>query len=215
MFSPEYWQVRATLVNDRATLGVPLAVQRQEWEDGVAGVALPEGVTTELAAPGDIPGEWVRGAAAEGDAAVLLVHGGGFSAGSCRTHRELAARLSLASGVPVLTFDYRLAPEHPFPAALDDTVAAYRALLAQGIAPTRLVIAGDSASGGVAVLALGRPCDEGREHRDTCRRRPAVLARKPGARGKYLPGWRGCARPAGITSICRPGRPAAAAHPRW
>lgn len=161
MFSPEYWQVRATLVNDRATLGVPLAVQRQEWEDGVAGVALPEGVTTELAAPGDIPGEWVRGAAAEGDAAVLLVHGGGFSAGSCRTHRELAARLSLASGVPVLTFDYRLAPEHPFPAALDDTVAAYRALLAQGIAPTRLVIAGDSAGGGLALSALLRLRDEG------------------------------------------------------
>ncbi len=161
MFSPEYWQVRATLVNDRATLGVPLAVQRQEWEDGVAGVALPAGVAVEPAALGDLPGEWVRGPAADGDAAVLLVHGGGFSAGSCRTHRELAARLSLASGVPVLTFDYRLAPEHPFPAALDDTVAAYRALLARGIAPARIVIAGDSAGGGLALSALLRLRDEG------------------------------------------------------
>lgn len=86
--------------------------------------------------------------------AVFYVHGGGFAMGSPATHRELGVRLARAAGCPVWLPDYRLAPEHPFPAGLDDVVAAYRGLVAEGIDPARIVIAGDSAGGGLVVSSL-------------------------------------------------------------
>ena len=88
------------------------------------------------------------------DAVVLYLHGGGYCIGSLATHRPLAGRIALASGCRVVTLDYRLAPEHPFPAAVDDACAAYRDLLAGGSAPHRLAVAGDSAGGGLAVALL-------------------------------------------------------------
>jgi monoterpene epsilon-lactone hydrolase len=78
---------------------------------------------------------------------MLYLHGGGFVFGSPVFYRRLAAQLSAASGMPVLVLDYRLAPEHPFPAAADDAIAAYRWLLGDGYRPERLVVAGDSAGG--------------------------------------------------------------------
>jgi monoterpene epsilon-lactone hydrolase len=85
--------------------------------------------------------------------AVLYVHGGGFVAGAPVNHRPLTRRLAAGLGCPVYSVDYRLAPEHPFPAALDDCLAVYRALLAKGIAPKKIAFGGDSA-GGNLVLAL-------------------------------------------------------------
>ena len=85
--------------------------------------------------------------------AILYLHGGGMVAGSPATHRALTWRLAARVGVPVYAVDYRLAPEHPFPAAFDDVLAAYRALLARGISGTHVVVAGDSA-GGNLTLAL-------------------------------------------------------------
>ena len=88
------------------------------------------------------------------DAAVLYLHGGGYCIGSLDSHRGLGGRLALATGSTVAMLDYRLAPEHPFPAAVDDAVAAYRDLLSLGIRPDRLAIAGDSAGGGLTVATL-------------------------------------------------------------
>jgi acetyl esterase/lipase len=85
---------------------------------------------------------------------MLYLHGGGYVVGSIATHRGLAGRLSQAAAARVLLVDYRLAPEHPFPAAVDDAAGAYRWLLAQGIEPARLVIAGDSAGGGLTIATL-------------------------------------------------------------
>ncbi|MGH7385416.1 MAG: alpha/beta hydrolase fold domain-containing protein, partial [Candidatus Rokuibacteriota bacterium] len=85
---------------------------------------------------------------------VLYLHGGGYVIGSPRSHRHLAAAIARAAATDALLLDYRLAPEHPYPAAVDDATAAYRWLLDQGVAPERIVIAGDSAGGGLTVAAL-------------------------------------------------------------
>jgi acetyl esterase/lipase len=85
---------------------------------------------------------------------ILYLHGGAFLAGSIRTHRHLAARLAGAAGVRAVLFDYRLAPEHPFPAALDDALSAYRHLLASGYEARHIALAGDSAGGGLVFSLL-------------------------------------------------------------
>jgi monoterpene epsilon-lactone hydrolase len=81
------------------------------------------------------------------DRAILYLHGGGYIMGSINTHRELIARLSKAAQARILALDYRLAPEHPFPAPVEDATAAYRWMLAQGLKPSRIAVAGDSAGG--------------------------------------------------------------------
>ena len=95
-------------------------------------------------------------AAPEGrqDRGVLYLHGGGYVLGSLNTHAELMGRIARACQAPVLGVDYRLAPEHPYPAALEDALASYGRLLANGIAPERIVITGDSAGGGLTLACL-------------------------------------------------------------
>ena len=101
-----------------------------------------------------VPAEMVRADGASGDGVTLYLHGGGYVIGSPATHREFAKRLSAATGGGVLAIDYRLAPEHPFPAPVEDAVAAYQWLLEQGYDPARISIGGDSAGGGLAVATL-------------------------------------------------------------
>jgi epsilon-lactone hydrolase len=104
-----------------------------------------------------VAGEWVRGprVPVRGDAVVMYMHGSGFVFCSLRTHRGLVARISSACGLPVFSLDYRLGPEHRFPAAHDDALAAYRWLLSRGYAPEQIVVAGDSAGGHLAVSLAG------------------------------------------------------------
>jgi acetyl esterase/lipase len=101
-----------------------------------------------------LPGEWVDGPWANTDRVVLFLHGGAFVMGSPASHRELAARISAVGGARVLSPDFRLAPEHAFPAALEDTKWAYRWLLDQGNTPSRIAIGGESSGGGLALQAL-------------------------------------------------------------
>ncbi len=115
------------------------------------------GVKTVAIAPErgpEIAAEWLEPPAARAGAALLYLHGGGYVIGSPRSHRHLAAALAGAGAAATLLPDYRLAPEHLFPAAVDDAVAAYRWLLACGIAPAGITIAGDSAGGGLTVATL-------------------------------------------------------------
>ena len=111
-------------------------------------------IKREVVSAGGVEAEWVSAPDADAGRAVLYLHGGGYVIGSINTHRSLAARLSRASGARVLVIDYRLAPEHPHPAAVDDAVAAYRWMLAQGLKPARITVAGDSAGGGLTVATL-------------------------------------------------------------
>ena len=111
-------------------------------------------VTCTTVSAGGVPAEWLAGPGADASRAILYLHGGGYTAGSLVTHRQLAGWLAKASAARVLLIDYRLGPEHPHPAAVDDAVAAYQYLLTQGIAPGRIVIGGDSAGGGLGAAAL-------------------------------------------------------------
>jgi acetyl esterase/lipase len=126
--------------------------------------ALIDGTAVETVDVAGVPSEWVRPAVVVApDACVLYLHGGGYVIGSCNTHRPLASHLGARAGLPVLVIDYRLAPEHPYPAAVDDALTAYDWLLARGFDPARVVVAGDSAGGGLtlatllALRARGRP----------------------------------------------------------
>ena len=112
-------------------------------------------------ASGGIPGEWISAPGAAEDRVLLYLHGGGYAMGSIQSHGGLVGRLSRAGGVRALAIDYRLAPEHPFPAGLQDAMAAYRWLLEQGFAPEKIVIGGDSAGGGLTLAALVSLRDEG------------------------------------------------------
>jgi len=103
---------------------------------------------------GGVPAEWVAAPGCDPTRAVLYLHGGGYAIGSINTHRRLAYDIAAASGARVLLIDYRLAPEHPFPAAVDDAAKAWRWLLKQGFDTGRLAIAGDSAGGGLAIATL-------------------------------------------------------------
>lgn len=141
----------------RPVLGTRLspARQRQVIEALMRFPVLPKGTTVEHTVLGGVPADRVVTATSDPDHALLYLHGGAYLVGSPRTHRAVAAHLAHATGAVAHVLDYRLAPEHPYPAAVDDALAAYRALLDSGIAPERIVVAGDSAGGGLALaLAL-------------------------------------------------------------
>lgn len=130
---------------------ISVAAQRA-WLERLAAIGvMPRGVVSQALPVGGVPGvRWqdLRAPACRAGS-VLFLHGGGYCVGSPRTHRALAAWLARDTGLPVVVPDYRLAPEHPFPAALDDALAAYDRLAAEG----PVLVAGDSAGGGLA-LAL-------------------------------------------------------------
>src|SRR5271155_2333941 len=103
---------------------------------------------------GGVKAEWIVPPNAAADRVILYLHGGGYVMGSINTHRAMIARIARASEARALALDYRLAPEHKFPAAVDDATAAYRWLLAQGYKPGKIAVSGDSAGGGLVLAAL-------------------------------------------------------------
>lgn len=127
---------------------------RAQYDKAERFFKLPSGVVVEPVRVGALPAEWLRPAGARADATVLYLHGGGYAIGSAKSHRHLAAAIAKAAGTPALLVDYRRAPEHPFPAAVEDAVASYRWLLGTGHPSRRIVVAGDSAGGGLTVATL-------------------------------------------------------------
>lgn len=111
-------------------------------------------VTCEAVSAGGVPSEWIVPPGAADDRVILYLHGGGYVMGSINTHRAMIARIARAAQSRALALDYRLAPENPFPAAVDDATAAYGWLLAQGYEPGKIVISGDSAGGGLTLATL-------------------------------------------------------------
>ncbi len=101
-----------------------------------------------------VPGEWIIPAGAESERVILYLHGGAYNAGSTRSHRALAGNIAYAARARALTIDYRLAPEHPYPAALVDAFSAYKWLLDLAIRPGQVTITGDSAGGGLTIALL-------------------------------------------------------------
>ena len=153
--SPELEQVIA-LVKSReidesqgATEG-----RRRSFERMIDGFTIDVPAKYNRVNAGGVTAEWVRADGASDSKVVLYLHGGGYIIGSPRTHRPMLAELSQASGARVLALDYRLAPEHPFPAPVEDSTAAYRWLLNEGYDPARIAVAGDSAGGGLTVAMM-------------------------------------------------------------
>ena len=163
MPSPEGVQIRSNLLAFKAAQGqgapAPLSEQRASFDvlvENYVGhpIPLPEGTRVESVDVDGIPAAWIYPPDAETERVVLYLHGGFYILGSLKSHRDLVARLSSAAGVRSLLLDYRLAPEHVFPAALDDALTAYRWLLARGTKPEHIVLAGDSAGGGLTLALL-------------------------------------------------------------
>jgi monoterpene epsilon-lactone hydrolase len=128
--------------------------QRAQYDRAEKAFPVSPAVRVEPLCAPVAPAEWLRPSSARDDAVVLYLHGGGYVIGSPRSHRHLAGAIASAAGMVALLLDYRRAPECPFPAALDDTLAAYHWLLDTGFSPERVVIAGDSAGGGLTIATL-------------------------------------------------------------
>ncbi|HXT81754.1 MAG TPA: alpha/beta hydrolase [Acetobacteraceae bacterium] len=152
MTDPEIVKLRAMLAaRPRAS---EIAQMRIDLDARGKAFGLPSDVTVQSVDANGVRAEWTSTPDADRSNAILYLHGGGYVIGSLESHRHLAAETGRASGARTLAIDYRLAPEHPFPAPVEDSVAAYRYLLASGIAPNRIAVAGDSAGGGLVVAAL-------------------------------------------------------------
>lgn len=122
--------------------------------DRISNVPKPSWLSWRPVVAGGIPAEWISTDQSSAEILLLYLHGGGYVSGSPRTHRRLIGEIARAAGVRVLAPDYRLGPEFAFPAAVEDAWSVYWWLLEQGVNPSRLVIAGDSAGGGLTVALL-------------------------------------------------------------
>jgi acetyl esterase/lipase len=120
----------------------------QRWGDVAAE---PRGVDYDETGVGGVPAMWLRPAGGAADRVLLCLHGGGFVCGSMYSHRRVYAHIAKRTGVPALVLNYRQLPEHPHPAAAEDTAAAYRWLMAEGFDHRRIAAVGDSAGGGLAL----------------------------------------------------------------
>jgi monoterpene epsilon-lactone hydrolase len=156
MASPESQRIKRWLIQNIKNAPLPTSIQeaRVHLEGMSSWVPLPADTRVEPIEAGGVPGEWVSAPDADPENRILCLHGGGYTMGSSKATHVLASWFSTASKSRALVIDYRLAPEHPFPAALEDTIAAYRWLLDQGIPSRRIVIVGLSAGGGLALSAL-------------------------------------------------------------
>lgn len=134
--------------------GKPVELSRRDWEAAARLFVLPAGARFERIDVAGMAAEWMDMPQVNRERTVLLLHGGGYNSGSPRTARMLAAMLGRTANMRVLVPDYRLAPEHPFPAGVMDALKAYGFLLQQGYEARNIVFAGDSAGGGLALSAL-------------------------------------------------------------
>jgi epsilon-lactone hydrolase len=139
---------------------IPDLRQQVEKSAGMFG-KLPARIEASPFSINGLSAEWIMPAAATKDKLILYFHGGGYVVGSCPAHRSIVAKFVKGSGVGALLFGYRLAPENPFPAALEDSLAAYRWLLAKGVSPSHIVFVGDSAGGGLCLATLIALRDQG------------------------------------------------------
>lgn len=150
----ELQNLLALLASQADTKTLPIAERRKIDDEYGDQFSLPEGIKVEPVTTASFKGEWVKARGVRTDSVLIYLHGGAYVFCSPRSHRHLVAALSEATNAAAFALDYRLAPEHPFPAAIEDSVAAYRWLLDQGVAPNRITIAGDSAGGGLTVATM-------------------------------------------------------------
>jgi monoterpene epsilon-lactone hydrolase len=156
MASPESVLVRQYLMAAKAsqTAGTDIETARQGLEALSALTPVAPDINVEKISIEGIPAEWVTAPNAVEDRVFLYLHGGAYIMGSCNTHRYIASKLARSTAARVLVPEYRLAPENPFPAAIEDAVKVYRWLISSGFAPDKIIIGGDSAGGGLTLATL-------------------------------------------------------------
>ncbi len=152
MDNPEIEAIRGALKATPRPAG--LAERRARLDSFGARYTLPADVRTEPVDANGVPAEWTMTPSADPDRVVMFLHGGAYISGSIASHRHVMAELGRQAAARTLALGYRLAPEHPFPAALDDAIAGYRFLLSSGYDPARITLAGESAGGGLAIATL-------------------------------------------------------------
>jgi acetyl esterase/lipase len=152
MSDPEILALRA-IIAERVRSD-DIAQRRRDIDARGLQYKLAADARVEAVSAGGVKAEWSATADAEPAKVVLYLHGGGYVIGSLDSHRHLVVEVGRAARARTLAIDYRMAPEHPFPAAVDDALAAYRFLLAEGVQPAAITIAGDSAGGGLVVAAM-------------------------------------------------------------
>ncbi|SIR99597.1 alpha/beta hydrolase [Microbacterium sp. RURRCA19A] len=150
------WTVEFTAAPDMS-----LPVLRWVFEDWQRATAEPEDVTYRSTSIGGVPGILVTPLEADRDRVLLVLHGGGFALGSSASHRKMAGHLAKAAGSSAFVADFRLAPEHPYPAQLDDADAVIDALIADGIAAEAITPVGDSAGASIAIATVLRRLQRG------------------------------------------------------
>jgi acetyl esterase/lipase len=136
------------------TEGLDIPAARASFEMIAQVFPVAADIKREPASANGVPGEWITAPNSTDAATIFYLHGGGYTIGSVNTHADMVSRICRASGARAFSLDYRLAPENPFPAAVEDATKAYRWLLGQGIRPESIVISGDSAGGGLSLAAL-------------------------------------------------------------
>ncbi len=136
--------------------------ERRKRLDALGGqYALPTDVRVEAVDANGVAAEWTTTPGADPGRVIMFLHGGGYISGSLDSHRHMVAQAGREARARTLALGYRLAPEHPFPAALEDAIAGYRFLLSQGLEPKHIAVAGESAGGGLAIATLVSVRDAG------------------------------------------------------
>jgi len=161
---PEIRALRDAFIATAPAPGAP----KPTWPERRAGIdamaaftPLPDGVEVTPITLGGVPAERIVPRGADRTRTIFYLHGGGYCIGGCASHRNWVASMADKAGATAFTVDYRLAPEHPFPAAVDDALAAWRALLAEGRDAARTVVSGDSAGGGLTLATAVAARDAG------------------------------------------------------
>lgn len=147
--------LRAKLKKETFTMNTSIEKFREDCEKGAARSAkIPKNIQIKEQFIEGIKSEWLIPDGANPEKLILYIHGGGYVSGSCSDHRGFVSKFAKFTGVKNLIFEYRLAPENPFPAALDDSVKIYNWLLASGYQPENILMAGESAGGGLCLATL-------------------------------------------------------------
>jgi len=154
MPSAEHEEIVAMMAGGLGLEALSLEEQRAAMETSAVLFPAEADITAQETDAGGVPADWITVDGSETERMVLYLHGGAYVMGSRNTHRGLAGRIARTADARILLPDYRLAPEHPFPAAVEDAMTCWRWLLAQGHAPDHMAIAGDSAGGGLTLATL-------------------------------------------------------------
>lgn len=163
MASPQLAELIEGMRANAPDFGAPPLEVRQVFEELLAGMPAPEGASFTPTELGGVPALECRAGEGATQGVLLYFHGGGYISGSAQGYRGLATSIAGVGNLVAYAIDYRLAPEAPFPAAIEDGVAAYLALIGRGFAPKSIIFAGDSAGGGLVMSTLLKLRDEGHE----------------------------------------------------